>query len=260
MTTRNCVLGCTLTIALVLAGTIAAQADTLANIDFAAYSNAGLIGQDGWAAINNWGDLTVTNGTGATNTTGNNAGGAKSLSVRSLSSTDTLVETARFYSIHASDTVAGLVDGNQAGANWLPGVGIANNGSDGNARAYFRDVVADKYNEHYGDALTEGHTYDIRLTANLGVAGGLATVSYRDITAGQTEFTQDSSLVNVAMGLTQDSLGKYDFSGVALRISPYGTGISQFTATATAVPEPSTTALLLGSTIGMLAYAWHKRN
>jgi hypothetical protein len=260
MKTRSCVLACVVALVGMIVGAGLAQATTMYSYDFTSLGNGNLVGQDGWSAINNWGSLTVTNGTGAANTSGDNQGGAKPMSLPTLSSTDTLVETARFYNITANDTVAGLVDGNQSAANWLPGVGIANNGSDGYARAYFRDVISGTFGEHYGDALTPGDTYDMRLTVNLSAAGGLATVAYRDVTLGQTDFTTDASghLANVPMGLHQDGSGNYAFNALALRIAPYGTGISQFTVT-TSVPEPSVLGLLVTGMLGLLAYAWRKR-
>jgi hypothetical protein len=257
MKTRNGVLNCSFMVVVVFLGAAAVQADTLASIDFTKYATGALIGQDGWTAINGASDLAVTNGVGAANTTGQNAWGSKPLSLGPYSGNTTLVATARFYSIAGNDTVAGLCDANQAGANWLPGVGIANEG--GSAKAYFRDVTVDVYGEHYGDVLTVGDTYDMRMNMDLSVAGGRATVSYRDITAGQEAFTQDSKLVNVAMGLSQDGQGKYDFNALALRIAPYGTGISQFTLTSTTVPEPGTMAVMASGVFGLLAYAWRKR-
>lgn len=259
MKTRSYILGGILTAALVAFSSLTACASTLVNVDFTGYSDGGLIGQDGWASINNWGDLTVTKGIGAANPTDGDRGGSKALSLRSFSSTDTLTGTARFYSVATSNIVAGLVDSNQSAANWLPGTGIANNG-DGKARAYFRDVVAGVYGEHYGDSLTTGHTYDIRMNIDLATVGGLATVSYRDITASQTAFTEDGSLKNIAMGLTRDSQGKYDFDALALRISATGSGISQFTLADSTVPEPSAIVLCITGLIGLVAYAWRKRN
>ena len=47
--------------------------------------------------------------------------------------------------------------------------------------------------------------------------GGLATLSYRDITAGQTAFTQDATIKGVNMGLTPDGNGKYTFDTLNMR-------------------------------------------
>jgi hypothetical protein len=252
MKTRSCVLGCVLAVVALLAGAVAAYADTVADIDFTSYASGNLIGQDGWTEVaSGKSGPTVTNGVGAANAGGEWA--LKPLAMGPFSATTQLVATARFYNTNASDTVAGMCDANQSNTNWLPGFGLSG------GMAYFRDVVGGSYNEYNGDALTMGDTYDIRMTARLSATGGQATIAYRDVTAGQTEFTQDSKLINVAMGLTPDSLGKYDFNALALRLSGAGAGISHYTITTSSVPEPSTLALVGTGVFGLLAYAWRKR-
>jgi hypothetical protein len=251
MKTRSCVFGCAVAFVALFACAAVVQADI--TYDFTALSNGDLVGQDGWSAINGWGTLTVTNGTGAANSKGPSA--FKAFSIGSCSSATTLVATARLYNLAATDNVVGLVDANGTAANWLPGFGAS---TSGGLKAYIREN-GPGCPEHYGDVLTAGDTYDFQLTASFASAGGLGSLAYKDITAGATGFTTDSSLVNVPLGLTPNGLGKYDFSGVALRLVGNGAGISQLSLSTTVTPEPSVLALLSTGLLSLLAYAWRRR-
>jgi hypothetical protein len=252
MKTKSCVFGCAVAFVALFAWVPMVQADF--TYDFTALSNGPLVGQDGWVQINGWGSPVVTHGIGA-GTPG--AGAFKAMSLGPYSSDTTLVATARFYNLSASNDIAGLVDANHTQSNWLPGFGASSTDNSA-AKTCIRDVTSGHV-EHYGDTLTVGDTYDFRLTLSLATTGGLASLAYRDVTPGheQTEFTPDGYLVNVPLALTQDGSGKYDFSGIALRVGGVGTGISQFSLSG--VPEPSTMALLATGLIGLLAYAWRKR-
>ena len=244
---KNKVLSFAVAFAVLLGVATIAQAEF--SYDFRTLSDGDLLDQDNWRGLYSWGSLSVVSGTGATNFTGGDCGGLKDMSLGEYSSDTILLGTAQFYNITASDALAGFVDTSVNEDNWLPIFGIST------GTAYFRDAV--DYTEHYGDALTLGNTYDMQLTVDLSTAGGLATVSYRDVTAGDTDFTTDSSLVNIPMGLTQNGEGKYEFGALALRIAGYGSGISEFNLTT--VPEPSTLAIILSGVFGLLAYAWRKR-
>jgi hypothetical protein len=252
MKTRSCVVACVLALVVLFAGARVVQASTLFSDDFTGLnSGQDLNGQDGWSAINNWSSLTVT-GTAAINSYGGNCGGSKPLSLPAFSSSDTVVATARFYDNgNGGDIVAGLVDGNQSGTNWLPGFGISG------THSYVRDILT--FAEHSGSTtFAGGNYYDLRLTVNLSTAGGLGTYSWK--TLDETSFATDSGLVNVPLGLHTDAQGKYDFNAFALRISDQGTWITHFDiSTPTAAPEPSALALVVTGLIGLLAYAWRKR-
>lgn len=248
-TLRYVPVGCAFAFLLAIANL--AQADTtLINYDFASLADGGLIGQDSWMVNEGWPDLTVTNGVGAANSNAVASGAIRSVTLPTFSSTDTLVATARFYSIGTSDTTASIAQG-----AWLPGFGTSN------AKAYFRDLITGEYNEYYGDDLTQGNTYEFKETIDLSVAGGLASIAYRDITTGGegAAFTADSALQNIPMGLAADGSGNYHLSSMAMRIINFGTGISQFTLSTVSVPEPCSWALLSSALIGLLAYAWRKR-
>jgi hypothetical protein len=53
------------------------------------------------------------------------------------------------------------------------------------------------------------------------VPGGLARLSYRDQTAGQTGFTPDAGagMQSIRMGLTPDATGRYLFDALSMRAS-----------------------------------------
>ena len=244
---KNHVLSFAAAFAVLFGGASIAQAEF--SYDFTTLSEGNLLNQDNWRGLYSWGSLSVVSGTGATNFTGGDCGGLKDMSLGEYSSDTILVGTAQFYNITTSDTLAGFVDISDNPDNWLPMFGIST------GTAYFRDVV--DYTEHYGDALTLGNTYDMQLTVDLSTAGGLATVAYRNVAAGETDFTVDSALTNIPMGLTQNASDKYEFGALALRISGYGSGISQFNMTA--IPEPSTLAIILSGVFGLSAYVWRKR-
>ena len=72
--------------------------------------------------------------------------------------------------------------------------------TDGTFSTYLRlgDAAA---TELYGDStLKESDWYQFKLTMNFSVPGCAATLSYKDLTAGDPGFTQDGTLVNKNLG------------------------------------------------------------
>jgi hypothetical protein len=69
----------------------------------------------------------------------------------------------------------------------------------------------------YGDTLEFAHWYEIKVTIDFSVAGGLATLAYRDLTLNQQTFTIDETLRNINLGASADAQGRYTFHTVYTR-------------------------------------------
>ena len=73
------------------------------------------------------------------------------------------------------------------------------------------------FNSYDGDALEFAHWYEIRVTIDFSVAGGLATLSYRDMTLGEDTFTVDKILRNINLNASPDLKGRYTYHTVRTR-------------------------------------------
>lgn len=69
----------------------------------------------------------------------------------------------------------------------------------------------------FGDSLLFAHWYEIRVTIDFSIAGGLATLSYRDMTLGHDTFTVDEILRNINLQASPDPQGRYTYHSVRTR-------------------------------------------
>ena len=94
-----------------------------------------------------------------------------------------------------------------------------------------------------GDALVFGHWYEIRVVVNFSVAGGIATLMYRDLTLGQPAFTVDALLRNVNLGLGTDVSGSFPFLQAYLRVDDQCAGVCYVDRLHIGAPGSSTAAV-----------------
>lgn len=69
----------------------------------------------------------------------------------------------------------------------------------------------------YGDNLSFSHWYELRLTVDFSVLGGLATLAHRDLTLGEQTFTIDENVRNINLAASPDAQGGYLFTTVFTR-------------------------------------------
>ena len=118
--------------------------------------------------------------------------------------------------------------------------------------------------EHDGDTLAIKHWYEMKLTTDYSVAGGSATLSYRDVTAGANDVHhRRRKLTGIGLGLPTVE-GNYVVNGqhcyVECRYLESPSYVDNlFPSMITPVPEPGAMTLLTGALVSLLAYAWRKR-
>ena len=136
-----------------------------------------------------------------------------------------------------------------AGANWGTSIskglfGFHNPGVT--TFTYLRDLAG---NHNTGDTLTTGKLYEVQLDIDFGTPGGLATLSYRNISDGETSFTVDSTIADHPMSIVADGSGRYGFNAVGNR-NDGSAATGMFSYSAGIVPEPSWLVLAIS---GLLA-------
>src|SRR5690606_28784090 len=98
------------------------------------------------------------------------------------------------------------------GASWngtyylAPGSPFNTSGA-GATQLRFFDMVNN--NTLGASALDRPDWYEIKGVMDFSTTGGRITVFYRNVTDGQTTFTQDATLTNLAMNLTPNGNGEY---------------------------------------------------
>jgi hypothetical protein len=275
MKTRSCVASGVLALLLTLVVAGLAQATFTYDFDHNGITAGSLAGQGvvagesaGWTKLHAvYQDGIVVNGpAGSVNTSlcvtngvrETVAGGIIDMPTITYTSTDTAVEQsfwAYVSSTEAADYALGGVTyqgGTAPYAFEFFGIGYG--------KTYIR---GDDGVEHDGDTLAVKHWYEMKLTTDYSVAGGSATLRYRDVTAGATTFTTDAKLAGIALGLPTVG-GNYVVNGqhcyVECRYLESPSYVDNlFPSMLTPVPEPGAITLLAGGLVSMLAYAWRKR-
>ena len=115
--------------------------------------------------------------------------------------------------------------------------------------------------EYRGNSATAQHWYDLKLTMDFSTQGGLGSLSYRDVTLGQTAYTAAGIEVqNLPLNIAAVS-GKYVAQGFQVfGYNESGTNcIDNMSVSWGTVPEPSTLTLAAMGAMSVLVYAWKKR-
>jgi hypothetical protein len=214
--------------------------------DFEILASGALVGQDGWSQVANWFSPEVASGGGINQTKAsgrpNSAQGSGTGAIRSL-------ETTLTYS--AADTAVpwqfdGLVIGTDVSQTALMGVGSRLFGRQGTRTLLILDTPL------FGDTLLANDWYQYRMELNFSVAGVNSTLFYRNLTAGEADFTSDSILHDINLGLTPNGLGEYQFASVFIRQDTNVGGTYVDNIQISPVPAPPALALL-GTGVALIA-------
>jgi hypothetical protein len=212
-----------------IGSSVIGAARTDSSFDFSRYALGDLAAQRGWVLESGEGLRITTGPAGSVNTTSCVTGPGDGWAAGKLAldspvaftrvDTNVVQQVSVFVADGGTGTfgIAGLVPAGRGSATGL--IGISHTAAD-TPRTYYRMTTADA-TELQGDRLEVGHWYDIRLTMDFSVPGGLARLSYRDQTAGQTGFTPDAGagMQSIRMGLTPDATGRYLFDALSMRAS-----------------------------------------
>ena len=220
--------------------------------DFEALVSGNLVGQDGWTQVANWFSPEIASGGGINPTKAsartNSAQGTGTGATRLLESTLT-------YS--AADTAVpwqfdGLVTGTDISQTALMGLGSRLFGRQGTKTILISGT------SQFGDTLLANDWYQYRLELDFSVTGVNSTLFYRNLTAGETDFTRDSVLQDINLGLTPDELGEYRFSSLLIRQDTNLGGTYIDNIQVSPVPAPPALALL-GTGVAMIAVRNRRR-
>lgn len=172
-----------------------------------------LVGQDGWEQVSTWfspgvvglsGGINATQVSGVVNSARGNAVGA----IRNL---------AVPLAYTAADTAAawqfdGRVEGIDVSQTTLLGLGSSLFGRQGT-----RTLLIVAGSPLFGDTLLANDWYQYRLQLDFSVSGVNSTLYYRNLVAGEAEFTRDSLLQDINLGLTPNGAGEYAFTRFLIR-------------------------------------------
>ncbi len=220
--------------------------------DFEALVSGNLVGQDGWTQVANWFSPEIASGGGINPTKAsartNSAQGTGTGATRLLAS-------ALTYS--TADTAVpwqfdGLVNGTDSSQTALIGIGSRLFGRQGTKTILISGA------SQFGDTLLANDWYQYRLELDFSVTGVNSTLFYRNLTAGETDFTRDSVLQDINLGLTPDELGEYRFSSLLIRQDTNLGGTYIDNIQVSPVPAPPALALL-GTGVAMIAVRNRRR-
>ena len=260
MKTRSFIIG--LALIVLLAGARAVRAETMPwSYDFNDLTVGTIVGQDGWATFpGTWWDFDVASVAGANGSMSNAARTAASTSTFStgnyrawgtpmiFTGADTTVTQAfQFCRDETDDDDLQIVSAGAAFSGLVEWRMLF-----GTDAGKFHIRHGEGYVYHGSDVASE-HWYDVKLDMDFSTE--TVTLSYRDLTEGDTSWTADSLLTDMPMLTTVKTL-----TGLSIRGRTGGCldNYRIFSGT-DPIPEPGTLALLATGLIGLLCYAWRKR-
>ena len=104
---------------------------------------------------------------------------------------------------------------------------------------YGRALITNALGTNSQGAILNSDWYQYRMLINFSVNGGSGSLSYRDLTTGQSSFTPDPALQNINLGLTPNGQGHYLAGFAQAEVEQAGSNVDNLFI----VPEPSTAIL-----------------
>lgn len=249
-------LGYKATLALALVAASAAASANTFTYDFETLAvDQPLVGQDSWVQIDTQSSPRVAAGPGInsskTSAVTEPGPDGRFGAYRTLGGTFTYTpaDTAVFWQF---DALALGTDPSQAVF-----VGLGGNSASFGRRGTTTLVLSDN-GPFFGDTLVTDHWYQFRLELDFSVRGVRSTLLYRDLTAGEAQFTTDSLLRDVNLGLFTPFDRRYQFGGVFVRQDRNVGGLYVDNIRTGVVPAPPAVALL-GTCLALLLVKVRRR-